>query len=356
MRRSLRLAAILAAATIGFASSNNNPSAAASWKRVKVPHLGALLLNVPENWRLEAIQPPTMPLRIDLGPASASGLPVSIDILPDRPSDPKNFRMSAEMGRDLKPAVGKKGPVLELQGDRTLGYYWTYAPRDTGPSGAKYLTEGSVVVEDLVLPFRIRSDDPADPLIATALEILRTVRKEAVTQEERLANPRPHFARMMLPSRAWVLALDLPGFRNVLDEVRLDGSAATLQAENSDTRITLTASVEIVARLDGAGACKEALWKRAEAGSTPRSEIREMTSGDAIEVHYVVGEENRQNHVHHYRAYDGTCMEVHVWSAKAASGDEAVFRSLLNSIRIDEKGLFDLLMERTRALETPRPR
>lgn len=360
MTRLLRFASPVAAATlalapaaIGFAAEpapagKEARAAAASWKRIKVPHHGALLLQVPESWRIEAFQPPNGLQQVGLGPKLAEKLPVIItSILPNDPVEPDRFLATMKMARDyqVRMAVDRKVPVLELRGEKTLGYYFTYALKKPDPKGGKHITSGSVQVEDLSLTFKIRTDAPEEHLVATALEILRTVKKEAATQEERLANPMPAQARLSLRGSPWVFHVDMPGFRTVLQQVRPDGSGATLEAENPDTHMSLSAFIEVSPRLDGAGACKEALWKRAEINSPQRTDIRELVNGDAIEVHYLTGTTQHQSHINAYRYVEGTCIDLHVMSSRTEAGDEARFRPLLDSARIDAKDEIEIMQD-----------
>ena len=58
----------------------------------------------------------------------------------------------------------------------------------------------------------------------------------------------PAQASLWLRGSPWVLQLNMPGFRTTLREARQDGSGVTLQAENPDTHLSLSAFIEVSPR------------------------------------------------------------------------------------------------------------
>lgn len=79
---------------------------------------------------------------------------------------------------ELKPRLVEKDiPILALPGGSGPGYYFSATDKNPGPNEYKYLTQGAIAVDDLLLTFTVLTKEKRSPMINRAFEILRSARR-----------------------------------------------------------------------------------------------------------------------------------------------------------------------------------
>ena len=68
-------------------------------------------------------------------------------------------------------------PILELRGGSGPGYYISATDKDPGPNEYKYLTQGAMGVDDLLLTFTVLTNETDSPVVKDALDMLRSARR-----------------------------------------------------------------------------------------------------------------------------------------------------------------------------------
>lgn len=179
----LRLAAALAAALIAAAALAQEES-----RSYAVPARGKLTLQVPSDWYDEPKVGPT-------------GIP-SIRFF-DRVETPRAFEMSTTVlwtppgaspygskaslralvqkaAEDVAPgAAEREFPLREFQVENGAGFLFEATARGAQPGEPAFLTRGALGADDLTITFTILTTDRKSPAIARAIEMLRTVRRDA---------------------------------------------------------------------------------------------------------------------------------------------------------------------------------
>ncbi|HKZ69691.1 MAG TPA: hypothetical protein VJ020_06410, partial [Anaerolineales bacterium] len=70
--------------------------------------------------------------------------------------------------------VEKKIERRELKGPAARGYYFSATDRAPKPGEHKYLTQGIVLMDDLIVAFTIFTNDGQERVVAAALEAIRS--------------------------------------------------------------------------------------------------------------------------------------------------------------------------------------
>lgn len=82
-------------------------------------------------------------------------------------------RMDQAMAAAKFRSVEKELSMKELRGTAAHGYYFTATEGAPKPGEHKYVTQGIVVVDNLVVAFNIFTNDGQEQLVAQALEAIR---------------------------------------------------------------------------------------------------------------------------------------------------------------------------------------
>jgi hypothetical protein len=158
-----------------------------SERAYRLPGHGALLLQVPNGWSEELRQPPG-----ELPPTAvfraSAGAPFTVLITPlwrasklapvfDSPE--RIYEMVQDTARQIEPEAVEKSLQVVPIGAGATGYYISATDaslvgRAPPPGEFLHLTQGAVKTGDLLCSFTILSNDPASPIIADALQMLRT--------------------------------------------------------------------------------------------------------------------------------------------------------------------------------------
>ena len=154
---------------------------------VPIPGRDDLVLELPDTWQYETRWP-----RADLPPTititSQNRREFAILVTPFWPMGPSKPPASSDDVRRLvegaansaKPqAIEQNLPLVELSAPGKVGFYFSATDRQPRSNGYKYLTQGGVAFDELLVTFTILVN--GDPKSATdqAMEILRSMHRAA---------------------------------------------------------------------------------------------------------------------------------------------------------------------------------
>jgi hypothetical protein len=185
MARGLRTrlaAALIAAFSAATALAQEEPRAYA------VPARGTLTLQVPADWFDEPKVGPTgIPsIRFFDRVEAPRGFDMSTTVLWTPPgASPYGSKASLrtlveKAAEDVAPgAAEREFPLREFPVENGAGFLFEATARNAKPGEPAYLTRGALGAGDLTITFTILTTDPKSPAIARAIEMLRSVRREA---------------------------------------------------------------------------------------------------------------------------------------------------------------------------------
>lgn len=148
---------------------------------------GALVMKVPEGWKMEASEvsadvPPTLTFKPEVGDEFVLRI---TPIWPELSADPdfgsRNsvYRAIEATAKEIAAeAVELELEIREFGSDRTGFYFWATDNRLTGmeripPGEYLYLTQGAVMVGDMLCNFTILTNERPSGVIDAALMMLR---------------------------------------------------------------------------------------------------------------------------------------------------------------------------------------
>ena len=173
--RLLLFAAVLALSGAAFAQP--------APQRFPIPGHGALLINIPAQWRVaskSSMNPPAV--AFNLLPASGDSYNLQMTAVWLEPA--KRAEMTPEVIKDrmqatgkelLKQSVEKEVQLAELRGKQALGYYFSLSDRQSQNTGTdyKHIMEGTVTVGEVVLIFTFLHREPGTTAKEQALQLVR---------------------------------------------------------------------------------------------------------------------------------------------------------------------------------------
>ena len=147
-----------------------------------LPDKSSLELSIPAGWKDELkAKPGSAPATIALAPRD--GPPFEVHVTPvarQRPGASVDtaikMRDSVQQAADkVKPsAVEPYLPVEELVGAPGPGYYFSATDREPKPGEFKYLTQGMLLVGDVIVSFGILTNDGQEKAKEQALAMLKS--------------------------------------------------------------------------------------------------------------------------------------------------------------------------------------
>jgi len=175
-----RYLTLLALASLAVAAIANEVS-------VPIPGHDDLVLELPDTWQYE-----TRWAREDLPPtvtiSSRERREVAVLVTPIWPMGPPKAPPSAEDVRRLvqgaadsaKPrAVEQSLPLVDLSAPGKIGFYFSATDREPEPNGYKYLTQGAIGFDELLVTFTILTNGDPKPATDQALQMLRSMHRAA---------------------------------------------------------------------------------------------------------------------------------------------------------------------------------
>lgn len=154
-------------------------------RTLPIPARGVLVLSVPSSWSQQIGQPPEeIAPTIRFSSLDNPNFHVVFTAFWSPKDDgsfnsPANIRSIVEDTlEDLRPRLDqKKITIKELRGGARTGYFISAPVKTTGPSDFKFLTQGAIAVEDLLVTFTVLTNERPSPIINQALDMLRSVRR-----------------------------------------------------------------------------------------------------------------------------------------------------------------------------------
>jgi hypothetical protein len=155
--------------------------AAAAPQSFLLPGHGALLLNVPKDWKSNLKQPegglpPTIGLREQSGASFVVMITAVWGMAPNAgvPEDAtiRSMVASAAKGAEAQSVEGSLA-IQNLVASGGRGYYFRATDRAPKPGEWKYLTQGVIRTGAIALAFTILTNDGQAPIEKAALEMIR---------------------------------------------------------------------------------------------------------------------------------------------------------------------------------------
>ena len=160
-------------------------SAAEPWQErtLSIADRGTLVLSCPRAWSQQTSQsPPT----IRFSDSTGQKFVVSITALWSSTQD-TSFTSSARVralvedtAQNLAPQVVERSiRINEIQGIAGRGYYFSVTDKDPGPGPDefKYLTQGALAVDDLLLTFTVLTNESDSAVVNDALQMVRSAKR-----------------------------------------------------------------------------------------------------------------------------------------------------------------------------------
>jgi hypothetical protein len=151
-------------------------------RRYPLGDYGFFRVDVPSSWKDDLWQPPErLPPTISLSPKA--GNPFQVLITPiwgpnkDVLKDVAIKELVQKSVERVKPqSVEKTIQLVELRGPSSKGYYFFSTDKAPKPEEYKYMTQGALVVGDLIVSFTILTNGNHEEVAKEALTILREAR------------------------------------------------------------------------------------------------------------------------------------------------------------------------------------
>jgi hypothetical protein len=150
-----------------------------------LPEHGTFQVKVPESWKDSVARPGGgLPPTITFAPKA--GAPFKILVTPLWPAQPDAKKPTADELKEkvqraadgaAPQAVEKTIEVKLLKGPTNIGYYFAATDRAPKPGEFKFLNQGMVTVEDLLVTFTILTNDGQDAAVTAALSMLSGAEK-----------------------------------------------------------------------------------------------------------------------------------------------------------------------------------
>jgi len=153
-----------------------------------LPDHGSIQFRIPESWKEQIQQAPkNLPPTIIWSQKTGAAFRIMVTVGWQGPeADAKLTEAELKLRVDrsfqaIQPqAVEKKIKRRELKGPSARGYYFSATDRAPKPGEHKYLTQGIVLVGDLIVAFSIFTNDGQERVAAAALEAIRSAMHQKV--------------------------------------------------------------------------------------------------------------------------------------------------------------------------------
>jgi hypothetical protein len=173
--------------TTASAATTNSSSKTVTQKEVTIPGKGNLRLTFPNGWQISADQVKELGIpvqRFQFHPTDGAGFAILLEIIPVDMEKARGVNPHDALLRpgqmELVNSVEKELNIQDFQGEEATGSYFTLTDKKLAntaqppPGEYKYVTQGFAKLEDLILNFRIVSNQPAGVEKTAALEMIKT--------------------------------------------------------------------------------------------------------------------------------------------------------------------------------------
>lgn len=146
---------------------------------------GTLELRVPESWKDSVAQPSNeLPPTIKLSPKMGTQFTVLITPIwlaqqETKPPSPDELRANVRQAADiaLLQSVEDSIEVKEFKGSTNTGYYFTATDQAPKPGEFKYLNQGIIALNDILVSFTILTNDGQEATVQEALSLLSSAER-----------------------------------------------------------------------------------------------------------------------------------------------------------------------------------
>lgn len=154
-------------------------------RTLPIPGRGTLVISSPLHWSQQISQPPEkLAPTIRFSNTTGKKFEISISAFWS-PTNDSSFNSSAKVrtlvedtADELEPLLEETDiPILELRGGSGTGYYISATDKNPGPNDYKYLTQGAMGVDDLLLTFTVLTNETDSSVVKDALDMLRSARR-----------------------------------------------------------------------------------------------------------------------------------------------------------------------------------
>jgi hypothetical protein len=145
-----------------------------------LPNHGSLHLSAPPSWHSKVTRPAgDLPPTFEFTPVSGSGFKVLVT--PLWSNEPGAAHPSLALARKtvehaataaMQQSVESQLPLKDLKGHAVAGYYFSATDRAPEPGGYKHLTQGALVLGDLLVTFTALTNDGSEDATREALAAL----------------------------------------------------------------------------------------------------------------------------------------------------------------------------------------
>ncbi len=153
--------------------------------RVDLPGHGALVFAVPLGWTSQILRSgPQLPPLVRLAPAVGNEFQMLITTLPTNAhaARPTARIIRENVGRAAAKAASRSVqrdlPLIDISSPAAFGTYFSATDRDPEPHGFKHLTQGTLLVADVLIGFTVLANGEPDAVVGPALQMLKTVRHQ----------------------------------------------------------------------------------------------------------------------------------------------------------------------------------
>jgi hypothetical protein len=122
--------------------------------------------------------------QLQFHPADGSGFAILVEIIPVDMEKARELNTRDALARpgqmELANSVEKELNIQDFKGEEAIGSYFTLTDKklvntaQPPPGEFKYVTQGCAKLEDLILSFRVVSNQPAGDEKTAALEMIKT--------------------------------------------------------------------------------------------------------------------------------------------------------------------------------------
>jgi hypothetical protein len=154
--------------------------------RVDLPERGSIVLAVPEDWTSHVTGAGAqLPLLVKLSPKAGKQFQVLMTLMPPASAGtpkPTLQMLRANMSRAATKAAERSEqkdlPLIDISGPGVFGTYFSATDREPEPSGYKYLTQGMIAIDDVLVGFTVLARDESASVVDAALRMLERVRRQ----------------------------------------------------------------------------------------------------------------------------------------------------------------------------------
>jgi hypothetical protein len=150
-----------------------------------IPGRGILVISSPIAWSKQISQPPEA-IAPTIRFSSAAGQKFEVVITAFwSPTNDSSFNSASNVRSLVDDTLGDLNsrlvesdiPILELYSGSGTGYYFSATDKAPDPNEYKFLTQGAIAADDLLLTFTVLTKEKLSPIINTTLNMLRSSRR-----------------------------------------------------------------------------------------------------------------------------------------------------------------------------------